>query len=220
MRTVAAILGSFREAAYDAPDLRAVAARLERRLTAEAQEIGDEELFATAVLIEYDSQAHRVTVTNQGHVEPVLISRGKVQVLTGPPALPLGLGGLTEAGPPELWQHPFTHGDVLLLVTDGLVEARDTDLPRHIHRSRRHRPLNGTGRDALRASRLTGSTILASPLPHPTRRLRARSGAGHPCSHGLLRLRQRGCRRASRRCGRWSGASHRGGSARRRLPPW
>ncbi|MFD7078910.1 PP2C family protein-serine/threonine phosphatase [Streptomyces sp. NPDC059918] len=127
VRTVAAILGSFREAAYDAPDLRAVAARLERRLTAEAQEIGDEELFATAVLIEYDCRAHRVTVTNHGHVEPVLISGGKVQVLTGPPALPLGLGGLTDVGPPEAWQHPFTRGDVLLLVTDGLVEARDTD---------------------------------------------------------------------------------------------
>ncbi|MFD8793136.1 PP2C family protein-serine/threonine phosphatase [Streptomyces vinaceus] len=179
VRTVAAILGSFREAAYDAPDLRAVAARLEQRLTAEAQEIGDEELFATAVLIEYDSKAHRVTVTNQGHVEPVLISRGKVQVLTGPPALPLGLGGLTEAGPPELWQHPFTHGDVLLLVTDGLVEARDTGLPRHIHRSRRHRPSTGPAGTPLRASRLAGSTILAHHSPTPP----------HPPSPGQVRYR-------------------------------
>ncbi|MEV6732977.1 PP2C family protein-serine/threonine phosphatase [Streptomyces sp. NPDC051364] len=126
VRTVAAILGSFREAAYEAVDLPAVAARLERRLAREAEEIPDEELFATAVLIEYDSLAHRVTVTNHGHVEPVLISCGEVRMLEGPPALPLGLGGLAAADGPVVWSHRLTRGDVLLLVTDGLVEARDT----------------------------------------------------------------------------------------------
>ncbi|MFF1494354.1 PP2C family protein-serine/threonine phosphatase [Streptomyces sp. NPDC058304] len=126
VRTVAAILGSFREAAYEAEDLPAVAARLERRLAREAEEIPDEELFATAVLIEYDSLAHRVTVTNHGHVEPVLISCGEVRMLEGPPALPLGLGGLAAEDGPVVWSHRLTRGDVLLLVTDGLVEARDT----------------------------------------------------------------------------------------------
>ncbi|MEU6865397.1 PP2C family protein-serine/threonine phosphatase [Streptomyces sp. NPDC046876] len=126
VRTVAAILGSFREAVYDAPDLPAVAARLERRLAREAAEIPDEELFATAVLIEYDSLTQRLTVANHGHVEPVLISGGEVRVLDGPPALPLGLGALAAADDPPAWSHPFTRGDVLLLVTDGVVEARDT----------------------------------------------------------------------------------------------
>ncbi|WP_037859027.1 PP2C family protein-serine/threonine phosphatase [Streptomyces sp. NRRL S-241] len=126
VRTVAAILGSFREAAYEAEDLPALAARLERRLTREAEEIPDEELFATALLIEFDCLAHRVTLTNHGHVEPVLISRGEVRMLEGPPALPLGLGGLAAPDGPVAWSHRFTRGDVLLLVTDGLVEARDT----------------------------------------------------------------------------------------------
>ncbi|MGW3328425.1 PP2C family protein-serine/threonine phosphatase [Streptomyces virginiae] len=126
VRTVAAILGTFREAAYEAPDLPAVAARLERGLVREAEEIRDPELFATAVLVEYDSAAHRVTVTNHGHVEPVLISRGEVRTLQGPPALPLGLGALAAGERPVPCSHRFTHGDVLLLVTDGLVEARDT----------------------------------------------------------------------------------------------
>lgn len=126
VRTVAAILGSFREAAYEAHDLPAVAARLERGLVREAEEIRDAELFATAVLIEYDSLAHRVTVTNHGHVEPVLISRGEVRTLGGPPALPLGLGQLAQTDGPLPCSHRFTRGDVLLLVTDGLVEARDT----------------------------------------------------------------------------------------------
>ncbi|WP_327732635.1 serine/threonine-protein phosphatase [Streptomyces nojiriensis] len=126
VRTVAALLGSFREAAYEAHDLPAVAARLERGLVREAEETRDAELFATAVLIEYDSLAHRVTVTNHGHVEPVLISRGEVRTLDGPPALPLGLGRLAQADGPVARSHRFTRGDVLLLVTDGLVEARDT----------------------------------------------------------------------------------------------
>lgn len=96
-------------------------------LAAKAQEAQGEELFATAVLIEYDSLAHRVAVTDHGHVEPVLISCGEVRVLSGLPALPLGLGGLAETGTAAVWRHRFARGDILLLVTGGLVVARDTD---------------------------------------------------------------------------------------------
>ncbi|MGW7577234.1 PP2C family protein-serine/threonine phosphatase [Streptomyces sp. NPDC054765] len=124
VRTVADILGSFREAVYDPGGLPAVAARMERCLVREAEELPDDELFATAVLVEYDAPAHRVTIVNQGHIEPVLISRGEVTALTGPPALPLGLGALADAEP-LAYIHPFQRGDVLLLCTDGLVEARD-----------------------------------------------------------------------------------------------
>ncbi|WP_276567050.1 SpoIIE family protein phosphatase [Streptomyces erythrochromogenes] len=79
-------------------------------LAAKAQEAQGEELFATAVLIEYDSLAHRVAVTDHGHVEPVLISRGEVRVLSGLPALPLGLGGLAETGTAAVWRHRFARG--------------------------------------------------------------------------------------------------------------
>ncbi|MFE3770417.1 PP2C family protein-serine/threonine phosphatase [Streptomyces sp. NPDC057579] len=124
VRTVADILGSFREAVYDPGDLLAVASRMERRLAHEAAEIPDDELFATAVLIEYDAGAHQVTIINHGHIEPVLISGGEVTALTGPPALPLGLGALA-AERPVSYTHRFAQGDVLLLCTDGLIEARD-----------------------------------------------------------------------------------------------
>ncbi|MGW2023568.1 PP2C family protein-serine/threonine phosphatase [Streptomyces decoyicus] len=124
VRTVADILGSFREAVYDPGGLPAVAARMERRLVREAEELPDDELFVTAVLVEYDAPAHRVTIVNQGHIEPVLISCGEVTALTGPPALPLGLGPLAEEFP-VAYTHPFHPGDVLLLCTDGLIEARD-----------------------------------------------------------------------------------------------
>ncbi|KUL55462.1 serine/threonine protein phosphatase [Streptomyces sp. NRRL F-4489] len=124
VRTVADILGSFREAVYDTGDLLSVAARMERRLAREADEIPDDELFVTAALVEYDARAEQVTIINHGHIEPVLISGGEVTALTGPPALPLGLGGLA-AERPVSYTHPFSCGDVLLLCTDGLIEARD-----------------------------------------------------------------------------------------------
>ncbi|MFI0219279.1 PP2C family protein-serine/threonine phosphatase [Streptomyces lydicus] len=124
VRTVAALLGSFREAAYDGGDLLAVAARMERRMAREADELRDNELFVTAALVEYDAPAARVTIVNHGHIEPVLISGGRVTALTGPPALPLGLGTLADEEP-VAYTHPFAPGDVLLLCTDGLIEARD-----------------------------------------------------------------------------------------------
>ncbi|MGW3012586.1 PP2C family protein-serine/threonine phosphatase [Streptomyces sp. NPDC001219] len=124
VRTVADILGSFREAVHLPGGLPAVAARMERRMAREAEELPDDELFVTAVLVEYDAAAHRVTIINHGHIEPVLISRGEVTPLIGPPALPLGLGALADEEP-VAYTHPFTRGDVLLLCTDGLIEARD-----------------------------------------------------------------------------------------------
>ncbi|KPC58641.1 serine/threonine protein phosphatase [Streptomyces chattanoogensis] len=124
VRTVAGILGTFREAVYNDADLPSVAQRMERSMAREAAEIRDDELFVTAALVEYDAPAGRVTIVNHGHIEPVLISCGEVTALIGPPALPLGLGTLVEERP-VAYTHPFTPGDVLLLCTDGLIEARD-----------------------------------------------------------------------------------------------
>ncbi|MER6843854.1 SpoIIE family protein phosphatase [Streptomyces platensis] len=92
------ILGSFREAVHEPGELPAVAARMERRMAREAEELPDDELFVTAALIEYGAAAHRVTIINHGHIEPVLISGGEVTPLIGPPALPLGPGALAPDG--------------------------------------------------------------------------------------------------------------------------
>ncbi|MEV4437046.1 PP2C family protein-serine/threonine phosphatase [Streptomyces sp. NPDC049555] len=124
VRTVADVLGAFRQAVFEPGDLVEVAAGMERRIAHEAGALQDAELFVTATLVEYDSGARQVTIVNQGHIEPVLISAGEVSALTGPPSLPLGLGALTGERP-VAYRHPFAPGDVLLLCTDGLVEARD-----------------------------------------------------------------------------------------------
>ncbi|WP_374983398.1 PP2C family protein-serine/threonine phosphatase [Streptomyces fradiae] len=51
--TVAALLGAFREAVLDEPELAGVAARMDRRLVVDAARREDEELFATALLLEF-----------------------------------------------------------------------------------------------------------------------------------------------------------------------
>ncbi|MFI9721976.1 PP2C family protein-serine/threonine phosphatase [Streptomyces sp. NPDC052396] len=126
VRTVADLLGSFRQAAYAMGGLAKVAAEMERCIAREAEATPDAELFVTAVLVEYDAAGQRVTIINHGHIEPVLLSGGEVRALTGPPALPLGLGTLSREEPVP-YTHSFTPGDVLLLCTDGLIEARDAD---------------------------------------------------------------------------------------------
>lgn len=126
VRTVADLLGCFRQAAHEPGGLLAVATSMQRCIAREAAEIPDDELFVTAALVEYDHLARRVTIVNCGHIEPVLISGGEVRVLSGPPSLPLGLAALSSERP-VAYTHPVAHGDVLLLCTDGLIEARDPD---------------------------------------------------------------------------------------------
>ncbi|MEU4738600.1 PP2C family protein-serine/threonine phosphatase [Streptomyces fradiae] len=54
--TVAALLGAFREAVLDEPELAGVAARMDRRLVVDAARREDEELFATALLLEFPTR--------------------------------------------------------------------------------------------------------------------------------------------------------------------
>jgi serine phosphatase RsbU (regulator of sigma subunit) len=121
VETAAVVLGAFREAAHDEPDLRSVGARLERVADRELQG----EKFVTAVLAEVgDNQS--VTLLNYGHPAPVIVRPGGTAHFAEPPrnALPLGLG-IHGMGGPEPYAADFTPGDQLLLYTDGVTEARD-----------------------------------------------------------------------------------------------
>lgn len=121
VETAASVLGAFREAAYDEPDLAGVTARLqtalERRLSGEK--------FVTAVLAEFDGDT--VTLINCGHPSPIVLGADGKYVHAEPDDVtpPLGLIDLVTA-PPNQYAIKFAQGDRILLYTDGIIEARDT----------------------------------------------------------------------------------------------
>ncbi|MEO3752610.1 PP2C family protein-serine/threonine phosphatase [Streptomyces sp. B6B3] len=120
--TVAAVLGAFREAVLDEPDLRRVAARLDRRLTVDAAAVGDTELFATALLLELALDDGEVRMVSLGHPPALLLRDGGLRELGVEPAPPLGAAGRTEF---RVTATPLRAGDVVLGYTDGVIEARD-----------------------------------------------------------------------------------------------
>ncbi|MFG2551467.1 PP2C family protein-serine/threonine phosphatase [Streptomyces sp. NPDC048581] len=117
----ALVVGVFREAAYDEPDLLAVVARIERSL---ARNLGSSDDFVTAVVAGYPRDGH-LEVVNCGHAPPLLV-RDSAVVPVDPerPAPPLGLRTLSGETP-ALQVLPFADGDQLLLYTDGVTEARN-----------------------------------------------------------------------------------------------
>ncbi|MEU9285725.1 PP2C family protein-serine/threonine phosphatase [Streptomyces sp. NPDC048275] len=119
--TVALVLGVFREAAYDEPDLLAVVDRIERSL---ARNLGGDD-FVTAVVAGYPQAGH-LEIVNCGHAPPLLVraSGDVVEVEPTHPVPPLGLRALSGEAP-SLQVLPFADGDHLLLYTDGVTEARD-----------------------------------------------------------------------------------------------
>jgi len=120
VRAASVVLGAFREAAYDEPELTGVARRLE---TSVRRHVPSGE-FTTALLVAL-SHPSSVELLHLGHVAPLLISPdGAARVLDPPdPWVPLGLGDMAQ-GEPRPWTVPFVAGEVLLLCTDGVVEAR------------------------------------------------------------------------------------------------
>jgi serine phosphatase RsbU (regulator of sigma subunit) len=81
--------------------------------------------FVTALIIDIPDHQQHLTMVNCGHPPPLLLHRGRAGALEVPrPAPPLGLGSLAAAAyTPSVF--PFEDGDLLLLYTDGVSEARD-----------------------------------------------------------------------------------------------
>ncbi|MFF2146581.1 PP2C family protein-serine/threonine phosphatase [Kitasatospora sp. NPDC058190] len=121
VETAADVLGVFREAARAEPDLAEVARRLDSAL---ARRPASEE-FVTAVLVSIPDTPGPAVVVNCGHPPPLLCHDGQVSpvepAVDAPPLALLGLvGGDYHAG-----SLAFDRGDLLLLYTDGVSEARD-----------------------------------------------------------------------------------------------
>jgi serine phosphatase RsbU (regulator of sigma subunit) len=122
--TVASLLGAFREAVLDEPDLVSVAARLDRRLLVDSADARHAELFATAALLEFSADAQEVRVVVCGNPPPLLLRGTTAMEVEVAPWTPLGLG-LADAGAIEACTVPLRPGDRLFLASDGVVEARD-----------------------------------------------------------------------------------------------
>jgi serine phosphatase RsbU (regulator of sigma subunit) len=125
----ALLLGAFREAAHQPTPLPALAASLERSVTRYLADFEPEEesgeRFVTALLLEIPDDDPVIRVTSCGHVAPLLLGPGsRVTVPELHPAPPLGIG-LTDPGGSSVDVLPFAPGDMLLLYTDGVIEARD-----------------------------------------------------------------------------------------------
>ncbi|RPK46848.1 PP2C family protein-serine/threonine phosphatase [Streptomyces sp. ADI93-02] len=122
VETAAVVLGAFREAAHEEPDLVELVARLERSVARELQG----EKFVTALVAEVRPEEETVVMVNCGHPAPMLISRDGTIEFPEPPsyALPLGLG-IHDGQPPQSHHVGFSPGEQLLLYTDGVTEARD-----------------------------------------------------------------------------------------------
>ncbi|MFT2014452.1 PP2C family protein-serine/threonine phosphatase [Streptomyces sp. 796.1] len=104
------------------------------------------EHFATVLVVEVSVDGSRVRLVNRGHPAPLLLRQGRARWLEpGRRLLPLGLGldpgpdgdgprpgardtpGRRPAAARPHDELPFPAGSTLLLVTDGLTEARNAD---------------------------------------------------------------------------------------------
>lgn len=125
VEAAADVLGVFREAAHQEPDLAAIAARMHasllRRTASEVEE------FVTAVLVSVPPGGTQAEIVNCGHPAPLLVHRGVAVPLDPPdPSPPLGLLDLTADTLP-VYKVDFEPGDQILLYTDGITEARDEE---------------------------------------------------------------------------------------------
>jgi serine phosphatase RsbU (regulator of sigma subunit) len=133
VRAAAAVLGAFREAAQYQENLVDVmdhcAAALEReRLSPGVDRDARLEGFVTALVAQVP-QEPVVEIVNRGHPPPLMLHGGRAEALTPwCPLPPLGLDELMpEPSEGKVESYRFARGDRLLLYTDGVIEARDSD---------------------------------------------------------------------------------------------
>ncbi|MFJ6993308.1 PP2C family protein-serine/threonine phosphatase [Streptomyces sp. NPDC003090] len=133
---VAAVLGSFREAAYEEPGLGGLLRRLDRALQRYAGERtrdedpahpvagGPAEEFVTVLLLDIRHNGD-VLVLNCGHPWPYRLGHDDAEPLaTGVPLPPLGAFPLPDTLPVRRCDR-LLPGEALFLHTDGAAEARD-----------------------------------------------------------------------------------------------
>ncbi len=99
-------------------------ARLLRRVNQEVANLGDDGMFATLVYCIYDLEHRSLVFTNAGHCVPLLRRGDRVFPLQAERAHtpPIGVTPELEAGEARVQLHS---GDMLIIVSDGILEARN-----------------------------------------------------------------------------------------------
>ncbi|MFB8398662.1 PP2C family protein-serine/threonine phosphatase [Streptomyces yangpuensis] len=123
----ALVLGAFRASAHQETELTGLVDYLEAAVSADLDG-GDQggESFVTAAVLEIPDDEPVLRLVSCGHPPPLVLrgSGGAVSLDVARPAPPLGLAGLVTSTV-TAQTFPFGPGDVLLLYTDGVLEARD-----------------------------------------------------------------------------------------------
>lgn len=128
--TVCLVIGAFRHEAGEAATLPELADRLHRVLTRETDpsRMDHSESFVTALFVEIRPDATQASLLSRGHTAPYLLNAGQVSVLEpSAPGLPLGMDLPVPDGPARPDTIDWPADATLLLVTDGITEARDQD---------------------------------------------------------------------------------------------
>ena len=127
-------------------------ARLLRRVNQEIATLGEDGMFATLVYCIYDLENRSLVFTNAGHCVPLLRRGDRVFPLQAERAHtpPLGVTPELEAGEARVQLHS---GDMLLMVSDGILEARDSRANEYglTRLSRRIRTARGGPEDVIKA---------------------------------------------------------------------
>ncbi|MFD3694650.1 SpoIIE family protein phosphatase [Streptomyces sp. NPDC058646] len=120
----AAVMGQLRTAVRTLARLDVPPEQMLRSLDAVVADLGEDEM-ATCVYAVHDPESGSCVIARAGHPPPAVAgSDGRITFLDGPPGTPLGTGG--QDFPAE--EVPLPPGSLLVLYTDGLIEARDRDL--------------------------------------------------------------------------------------------
>ncbi|WP_425839428.1 PP2C family protein-serine/threonine phosphatase [Streptomyces fractus] len=125
----ALLLGAFRGAAHREAGLGELVAYLERSVCWGLMEPGEAgryaETFITATILDVPDGGGPVHMVSCGHPPPVVLRNGRALTMEAKhPAPPMGLAEVTDPSH-HVESFDFEPGDLLLLYTDGVTEARD-----------------------------------------------------------------------------------------------
>ncbi|MFD8779472.1 PP2C family protein-serine/threonine phosphatase [Streptomyces sp. NPDC059916] len=126
----ALLLGAFRVAAHRPASLGELVSYLDRSVCWDLMEPGETgrygETFITATILDIPDRDDLVQMVACGHPPPVVLRNGRPTTMDAlHPAPPLGLGELAHPRY-QVDTFQFEVGDLLLLYTDGVTEARDS----------------------------------------------------------------------------------------------